>query len=174
MKTSYIILLGGAIVAGAALLVTGLSAADDETAFFGNGRPGQFMLAGWRHGGWHGGGYGRFAEHVCSDARDEMLEDRLAFAESFVDFTDEQQLAWQQLTAAIRAGSAKVGEACVELEALDTPANAPARLERVELMLSTGLDIVQEVRPAFEQFYAVLDDDQKAALDKLASRHHRH
>jgi hypothetical protein len=40
-----------------------------------------------------------------------MLEDRLAFAESFVDFTNEQQPAWQQLTAAIRAGSAKVGPA---------------------------------------------------------------
>jgi hypothetical protein len=47
-------------------------------------------------------------------------------------------------------------------------------LARVELMLSTGLDIIEGVRPAFEQFYAVLDDDQKAALDKLVSRHHRH
>ena len=99
---------------------------------------------------------------------------RLAFVESFVDFTAEQEPAWQQLTAAIRAGGAKVGEACAKLEALDTSATAPARLARIELLLSTGLDIVQEVRPAFDQFYAVLDDDQKAALDKLASRHHRH
>lgn len=129
------------------------------------------MLAGWRHG-WHGGGHGRFAEHVCSDARDEILEERLAFVESFVDFTDEQEPAWQQLTAAIRAGSAKVGEACAELEAPDP--TALAHLARVELLLSTGLDIVEGVRPAFEQFYAVLDDDQKAALDKLVSRHHRH
>jgi hypothetical protein len=173
LKTSHIVLLGAAIAVGTALLVTGLSAADDEAAFFGNGRPGQFMLAGWHHS-WHGRGHGRFAEHVCSDARDEILEERLAFVESFVDFTDEQQPAWQQLNAAIRTGSARVGEACAELEALDARANAPARLERVELMLSTGLGIVQEVRPAFEQFYAVLDDDQKAALDKVASRHHRH
>jgi LTXXQ motif family protein len=132
---------------------------------------GQFMLAGWRHG-WHGGGHGRFAEHVCGDARDEILEDRLAFVDSFVDFTDEQEPAWQQLTAAIRAGSAKVGEVCAELEAPDP--TAPAHLARVELILSTGLDIVEGVRPAFEQFYAVLDDDQKAALDKLVSRHHQH
>ena len=117
------------------------------------------MLAGWRHG-WHGGGHGRFAEHVCSDARDEILEERLAFVESFVDFTDE------------RAGSAKVGEACAELEAPDP--TALAHLARVELLLSTGLDIVEGVRPAFEQFYAVLDDDQKAALAKLVSRHHLH
>jgi LTXXQ motif family protein len=171
LRASHIVLLGAAIAVGTALLVTGLSAADDEAAFSGNGRSGQLMLAGWRHG-WHGGGRGRFAEHVCSDARDEILEERLAFVESFVDFTDEQEPAWQQLTAAIRAGSAKVGEACAELEAPDT--TATAHFARVELILSTGLDIVQEVRPAFEQFYAVLDDDQKAALDKVASRHHRH
>jgi hypothetical protein len=172
LKTSHVVLLGMAIAAGTALLVTGLRAADDETGLFRDGRPGHLMLAGWRHG-WHGGGRGRFAELVCSDARDEMLEDRVAFVESFVDFTDEQQPAWQQLTAAIRAGSARVGEACVEVEALDTPETAPGHLGRLELILSTGLEIVQEVRPAFEQFYAVLDDDQKAALDKLASRHHR-
>jgi len=170
LKTSHIVLLGAAIAVGTALLVTGLSAADDEAAFSGNGRSGQFMLAGWRHG-WHHEGHGRFAEHVCSDARDEILEDRLALIESFVDFTDEQEPAWQQLSAAIRAGSAKVGEACAELEAPDP--TATAHFARVELMLSTGLDIVQEVRPAFEQFYAVLDGDQKAALDKLVSRHHR-
>jgi hypothetical protein len=171
LKTSHIVLLGAAIAVGTALLVTGLSAADDEAGFFGNGRSAQFMLAGWRHG-WHGGGHGRFAEFACSDARDEILEDRVAFVESFVDFTDEQEPAWQQLAAAVRAGSAKVGEACGELEAPDP--TAPAHLARVELILSTGLDIVQEVRPAFEQFYAVLDDDQKAALDKLVSRHHQH
>jgi hypothetical protein len=171
LKASHIVLLGAAIAVGTALLVTGLSAADDEAGFLGNGRPGQFMLAGWHHS-WHGGGRGRFAEFVCSDARDEILEDRVAFVESFVDFTDEQEPAWQQLAAAIRAGSAKVEEICAELEAPDP--TAPAHLARVELILSTGLDIVQQVRPAFEQFYAVLDDDQKAALDKLVSRHHRH
>jgi hypothetical protein len=171
LKTSHIVLLGAALAVGSALLVTGLSAADNEAALFGNGRSGQLMLAGWRHG-WHGGGRGRFAEHLCGDARDEILEDRLAFVESFVDFTDEQEPAWQQLTAAIRAGSAKVGEACTELEPPDPTADA--HLARVELILSTGLDIVQQVRPAFAQFYAVLDDDQKAALDRLVSRHHRH
>jgi hypothetical protein len=171
LKTSHLVLLGAALAVGTALLVTGLSAADDEAAFFGNGRSGQFVLAGWRHG-WRDGGHGRFAEFACSDARDEMLEDRLAFVESFVDFTDVQEPAWQQLTAAIRDGSAKVGKACAELEATDT--TAPAHLARVELILSTGLGIIQEVRPAFEQFYAVLDEDQKAALDKLVSRHHQH
>jgi hypothetical protein len=171
LKTSHIALLGAALAIGTALLITGLGAADDRASLLSNGRQGQSVLAGWHHG-WRDGGHGRFAEFLCSDARDEILEDRLALVESFVDFTDAQKPAWQQLTAAIRAGSAKVGKACAELEATDT--TAPAHLARVELMLRTGLDIVEGVRPAFEQFYAVLDDDQKAALDKLVSRHHRH
>jgi LTXXQ motif family protein len=171
LKTSHIVLVGATLVVGIALLVTGLSAADDEASLLSNGRQGQFVLAGWGHG-WRDGGHGRFVEFVCSDARDEMLQDRLAFVESFVTFTDVQKPAWQQLAAAIRAGSAKVGQACTELKA--TATTAPAHLARVELMLRTGLDIVQGVRPAFEQFYAVLDDRQKAALDKLVSRHHQH
>ena len=120
------------------------------------------MLAGWRHG-WHGGGHGRFAEHVCSDARDEILEERLAFVESFVDFTRRAG-----------AGLATAGGGDPRRQCESRDPTALAHLARVELLLSTGLDIVEGVRPAFEQFYAVLDDDQKAALDKLVSRHHRH
>lgn len=168
VKTSHIILLAAAIAAGTALLVTGLRAADTETGIWGGARQGQVMLAAWRHGG-HGPG--RFAERLCSDERDAMLEDRLSFAESFVAFTPEQQPAWKQLTAAARAGSARVGEACGDFAALQERTDAPARLAQLELVLGTALGIVQEVRPAFDDFYAVLDDDQKAALDKLTSRH---
>ena len=170
VKTSHIILLGAAIAAGTALLVTGLRAADGETGLFGDRGSGRVMLAGWRHGGHGPGG---FAERLCSDERDAMLEDRLSFAESFVAFTPEQQPAWQQLTAAVRAGSGRVGEACVEFENLQEQANAPARIAQAELVLGTALAIVQEVRPAFDGFYAVLDEDQKAALDKMANRHRR-
>ena len=168
MKTSHVVLMGLAIAAGTALLVTGLNAADGERGWFRDGRPGQFMLAGWRHG--HG--RGRFAERLCSEERNEMLEDKLSFAESFVDFTEEQRPAWEQLTASVRAGSATFGEACVEFQELEEPANVPARMAQAELVLSTALTIVQEVRPAFDDFYAVLDDDQKAPLDRLA-RHRR-
>jgi LTXXQ motif family protein len=162
VKTSHLILLGVAIAAGTALLVTGLRAADGRP---GDGGP---MLAGW-HGGGHGPG--RFAERLCSDERDTMLEDRLSFVESFARFTDAQQPAWQQLTAAVRAGSGTVGEACAQFETLQEQAQAPARMAQVELVLSTALEVVQEVRPAFDDFYAVLDEDQKAALDKMANRH---
>lgn len=164
VKTSHVLLLGVAIAAGTALLVTGLRAADGRP---GDGGP---MLAAW-HGGGHGPG--RFAERLCSDERDTMLDDRLSFVESFARFTPEQQPAWQQLTATVRAGSAEVGEACVEFETLQEEPNAPARMAQAELVLGTALGIVQEVRPAFDDFYAVLDDDQKAALDKMANRHRR-
>jgi hypothetical protein len=165
VKTSHVLLLGVAIAAGTALLVTGLRAADGR-----HGEGGTVMLAGW-HGGGHGPG--RFAGRLCSDERDAMLEDRLSFVESFARFTAEQQPAWQQLTAAVRAGSGTVGSACVDFERLQAEADAPARMAQAELVLGTALGIVQEVRPAFDDFYAVLDDDQKAALDRMANRHRR-
>jgi hypothetical protein len=164
MKTSHVILLGLAVAAGTALLVTGLRAADREIGLFGSDRPGHFMLASWRHGG-HAPA---FAEPLCSSERGEMLEDRLSFAESFVDFTEAQRPAWEQLTAAVRNGSASVGEACIAFQELQDEGSAPARMAQAELVLGTALEIVQEVRPAFDTFYAVLDPDQKAALDKLA------
>jgi hypothetical protein len=40
-------------------------------------------------------------------------------------------------------------------------------------MLSTGLEVVREVRPAFAAFYDSLDENQQEAIDKLMS-HRRH
>ena len=86
---------------------------------------------------------------------------------------DGGDVGGDELTAAVRTGSATVGEACVEFETLQEEANAPARMAQAELVLGTALEIVQEVRPTFDDFYAVLDADQKAALDKMAYRHRR-
>jgi hypothetical protein len=36
-----------------------------------------------------------------------------------------------------------------------------------------GLEVVQEVRPAFDRFYGTLSEDQKQALDQLINRRHR-
>lgn len=41
-------------------------------------------------------------------------------------------------------------------------------------MLGAGLDVVRTVRPAFDDFYAVLGPDQRAALDRLIERRHGH
>jgi hypothetical protein len=165
IKTSHMVILGAVIVTGIAAAVTGIRAADRAA-----GAPTGVMMAGWQ-AGWHGHGRHHMARRLCSDERDAWIEDKLELVESFVDFDDEQRPAWDALAEAVRAGSGRVGESCAGLDLEALPASAPARLEQMELMLSTGLDVVREVRPAFEQFYAVLDDQQKAALDRLTTRH---
>lgn len=124
-----------------------------------------------RFGGHHGPGHGFMMGRLCSDRRSAWLDERIDLVESFVDFTAEQTPAWTALKEAVRAGSERIGEACSSLEEVqDGPVG---RLARMETMLAAGLDVVQGVRPAFEDFYAVLDEDQQAALDRLMERRGR-
>ena len=124
------------------------------------------------HGGWHRG-HGRGMAMICTDRRDRRIEDGLAFVEGFVNFTPDQTTAWSELTQAIRAGSATIGEKCQEMENTDTALSAPDRLARVETLATTGLAILQRIRPAFDRFHATLSDKQKKALDGLMSHHGR-
>ena len=130
------------------------------------------MEFGGGHGHWsHGDGHGMAM--ICSDERDRRLEHGLAFVEGFGNFTPEQTAAWNELASAIRAGSATIGEKCRELDQAGVPQTAPERLARFESMATTGLEIVKNVRPAFDDFYATLSDKQKKALDDLSSHHGR-
>jgi hypothetical protein len=122
-------------------------------------------------GGWRRGGHRRGFDAICSERRNEGIEHGLAFVEGFVNFTPEQTTAWNELGAAIRAGSASVGEKCKELKAAGEPRTAPERLARFEAMATTGVGILKRIRPAFDRFYATLSDKQKQALDGLTSRH---
>ena len=126
------------------------------------------------HGGWHHGrGHARGMAMICSERRDQRIEHGLAFVEGFVNFTPEQTTAWSELTDVVRAGSASIGEKCEELEKTGMPESAPDRLQRFETLASTGLGILQRIRPAFERFYATLSDKQKKAVDDLISHRGR-
>ena len=124
-----------------------------------------------RHTDWggHGGHHRRGMAMICSDRRDQRIEHGLAFVEGFVNFTPEQTTSWGELTQAVRAGSATIGAKCEEMKAADTPESAPDRLQHFESLATTGLAILQRIRPAFDRFYATLSDKQKKALDSLIS-----
>lgn len=128
-----------------------------------------------RHGfgGRHHGAPGRHFGRLCGERRDARLDDMIVFVESFANFTAEQAAAWNGLTAALRSGSDTIGAACDDLAAAGRPATAADKLARVEQMMEAGLVALRQVRPAFEDFYAVLDDEQKKAIDALASHHGR-
>ncbi len=155
--------LTGAVVAGSTIWPTAPSYAAGVVArqvhFGGHG--------GWRHGN------GRGMAMICSEGRDQRIEHGLAIVEGFVNFTPEQTTAWSELTDAIRAGSVTIGEKCEQLEKTGMPESAPDRLQSFETLASTGLGILQRIRPAFERFYATLSDKQKKAVDDLISHRGR-
>ncbi len=120
---------------------------------------------GWRHGG------NRIAR-ICSPARGEKVEHGIVFVENFMNFTTPQQQAWDGLAQAVRAGNARVDEACATLKDGKMPTSATEKFAMAETVLSAGLDIVMKVRPAFDQFYKTLNSKQQKSLDDLLSRRH--
>jgi hypothetical protein len=172
--TRKTILIGGVLSALALAVASPALLADTPygavTAAASSAIPAHF--GGWHHRGPRGGG--GFRQHLCSGRHGERMDSFVALVESFVDFTPEQGAAWQQLVAAARASSGSIGEACAELADAGVPTAATDKLARIETMLTTGLDIVQRLRPKFDDFYATLNDDQKKAIDDLMSHRGRH
>lgn len=161
---------GVALVGLTALAATGLSYvpnADAQSAHLTKAS----MMGG--HHGWgrHGGsGFGR----LCGEQRTERVEHMIGFVEAFMTFTPPQQQAWDNLTATLRDSDTKVGQACEQQKAQGDATTAPEKLARMETMMTTGLQVVQQVRPAFDGFYATLNERQQKALDEmLQHRHHR-
>ena len=66
------------------------------------------------------------------------------------------------------------GARLLQAQQADGPRHAPDELARMETMLTTKLDVLKKVRPAFEAFYGTLDERKREALDTLFSRHRRH
>lgn len=109
----------------------------------------------------------RSLTYVCSDRRDRSIEVAKGFVEGFVNFTPEQLGPWNKLTQAVNEGSATIGKACEKATPMDAALSAPEKMKRVEVLLETGLSVVQRVQPAFGEFYGALSDKQKQALENL-------
>ncbi len=150
--------VGLALVGGLSLAATDWQSVRPAFAAMGEGHG--------RHFGRHGRGHG--LARLCSERREERLADMVGFVESFVDFTEEQEDAWNSLTVALDQGSDRIGAACGELKAEGRAETAPDKMARLETMLEAGLDALRDVRPAFDSFYGTLDAEQKAAIDRLA------
>lgn len=161
--------VGAPTVAGhaARLVGPGVAYAAGEKHGWRHGRDG-----GFRHGRGGGMRHGGLAR-ICGENRGEHLETMIEFADAFLKLEPSQTQAWNGLTAALRAGSNSIGETCATLNSAEMPVKAPEKLAAVETIATAGLNILREVRPAFETFYATLDDKQKAALDGLFNRHRR-
>lgn len=151
-----IILISAASAIGIAGAAAGLSAATSS---------------GWEHAG-----YGKHGRHhgmhmVCNQGQDR-LEDVVTFAEIRLSITDAQKPQWEAFANAVRDGSAQLLTACDRMDALHE-GPAPARFAEVEKIMEDALAATKSIRSAFDPLYTVLDDDQKATVERLTT-HPRH
>lgn len=126
---------------------------------------------GWGPGmmmgpGMMGGSGGRSMGWMCSPRSAGLAEWRVERVEALVKPTEAQRKALDDL----RVASAKAAEAVKAACPTDWPASAPARLELMEKRMEAMLVAVKTVRPAFDAFYATLNDEQKARLNRSGPR----
>ena len=102
-------------------------------------------------------------EASCNSARaglSTLASDRI---ESVVQPTEAQQAAFERLNQAMDSAVAKLQSACPTTIAL-TPVG---RMETMQQRLEAMLEAANTVRPALDEFYAQLSDEQKAKFNRL-------
>ena len=119
--------------------------------------PGPMMGPGMM--GWGGGGM------MCDPRAVGFAEWRMNRIERLIGPNEAQRAALDTL----RTASAKAAETVTASCPQDLPASATGRLETIEKRLDAMLTAIKIVRPAFDAFYATLNDEQKARINTSRS-----
>lgn len=119
--------------------------------------PGMMMGPGMMDWGGGMGGMGA----MCDPRGAGLAEWRMERIERLITPTDAQRAALNDL----RTASAKAAEIVAAACPREFPASASARLELMEKRLDAMQQAIKTVRPAFDAFYATLNDDQKARIN---------
>ena len=104
---------------------------------------------------------------MCDPRGAGLAEWRMERIERLVNPTDAQRAALDNL----RNASAKAAEIIAAACPRELPASATARLELMEKRLDAMQQAIKTVRPAFDAFYATLNDEQKARVNTSGPRH---
>lgn len=125
--------------------------------------PGTMMGPGMMRGsGMWGSGFGG----ICNPRMAGLAEWRVDQIERAVKPTEAQQAALKELRAASTKAADGLAAACPK----DLPRTSGERLGFMEMRMEAMLQAVKAVRPAFDAFYASLNDEQKAKLDEAGPR----
>ena len=117
---------------------------------------------------------GHGIDRFCAGDRAAAVEGVLAYGASALDIGDEQAAAWDRFAASVRAADTTFDGVCAEIAATGETSTAPAALALVENAMALGLEAVREVRPAFDELYATMTDEQRETLDRAIADHRRH
>ena len=124
--------------------------------------PGMMMGPGMM--GWGGNGAGMGA--VCDPRGAGLAEWRMERIERLITPNDAQRAALNELRTASAKAADIVAAACPR----EFPESATARLELMEKRLDVMQQAIKTVRPAFDAFYATLNDEQKARINTSGPR----
>ncbi|HEX3162795.1 MAG TPA: Spy/CpxP family protein refolding chaperone [Pseudolabrys sp.] len=119
--------------------------------------PGMMMGPGMM--GWGGGTGGMGA--ICDPRGAGLAEWRMERIERLITPNEAQRAALNDLRAASTKAAEIVAAACPR----EFPESATARLELMEKRLDAMQQAIKVVRPAFDAFYATLNDEQKARIN---------
>jgi LTXXQ motif family protein len=109
---------------------------------------------------------------ACQERLTEMARSRLARVQRLVRPADEQRGAFEEL----RIASVKALDIMRAACAAERPLTPPARMEAAEKWLEARLQAIKTMRPALDNFYKVLSDEQKVrwSLGERFGHHHHH
>jgi hypothetical protein len=119
--------------------------------------PGMMMGPGMM--GWGGGMGGMGA--ICDPRGAGLAEWRMERIERLITPNEAQRAALDNLRIASTKAAEIVAAACPR----EFPESATARLELMEKRLDAMQQAIKTVRPAFDAFYATLNDEQKARVN---------
>jgi LTXXQ motif family protein len=119
--------------------------------------PGMMMGPGMM--GWGGGMGGMGA--ICDPRGAGLAEWRMERIERLITPNEAQRAALDNLRTASTKAAEIVAAACPR----EFPEGATARLELMEKRLDAMQQAIKTVRPAFDAFYATLNDEQKARVN---------
>jgi len=119
--------------------------------------PGMMMGSGMMS--WRGPG-------LCQDRVNQMAMWRMERLEQIVKPTAAQKPAVDELRSALNAAAQRTAVGCPS----EFPKTMPARLELMKSRMESMVASIKSARPAFDKFYATLDEQQKARLDNAGPR----
>ncbi len=91
----------------------------------------------------------------------------VAYTVAKLDLTPQQRPLWDKLQGTLQAASDRERQLCAQLKPAAERGQETIldRVARREQFLSARLDGLKQARPALEQFYQALTDDQKAVIN---------
>ena len=144
-----------ALVFGAPVIAQQIGPGAGPSAERGGYGWGSGMMMGPGMMAWSGGGM------MCDPRAIGLAEWRMDRIERLIKPNDVQRAALVELRTASAKAAETVSAACPP----DLPVSATARLETIEKRLEAMLTAIKLVRPAFDAFYATLDDEQRARIN---------